>query len=120
MVGIRREPGVVDRLDLRVLLEPLRERRRVLTVALHPERQVLERDEVEPGVERRHRRTGLPQQHMDVILDELLGCQDNAAETAALAVDMFRRRIDDAVGAERERALPDRRGEDVPAGTHDL
>ena len=39
--------------------------------------------------------------------------EDDAAETAALAVDVLGRRIDHAVGAERERGLEDRRGEDV-------
>ena len=37
----------------------------------------------------------------------------NAAEAAALPVDMLGGRIDDAVGAERERALIDRRGEHI-------
>jgi hypothetical protein len=53
------------------------------------------------------------QQHMNMLLDELLRRQDDAAETAALAVDVLGRRIDHAVGAERERALPDRRREHV-------
>ena len=39
--------------------------------------------------------------------------EDDAAETAALAVDMFGRRIDHAIGAERERRLKKRRREHV-------
>ncbi len=66
-----------------------------------------------PGVERRQGRAGLAQQVMDVLVDEGLAGQDHAAEAASLPVDMLRRRIDDAVGAELERALQQRRGEDV-------
>ena len=50
---------------------------------------------------------------MDVFGDEGFRRQDDAAEAAALAVDMLGRGIDHDVGAERERALPDRRGEHV-------
>ena len=39
--------------------------------------------------------------------------EDDAAEAAALAVDVLGGRIDDAVGAELERALPQRRREHV-------
>ena len=39
--------------------------------------------------------------------------EDDAAEAAALAVDVLGGRIDHAVGAERERALPERRREHV-------
>ena len=62
-----------------------------------------------PGIERRHGRPRLPQQHMDVLLNELFRGEDDPAQAAPLPVDMLGRRIDDAVGAERERALPQRR-----------
>ena len=45
--------------------------------------------------------------------DEGLGGEDHAAERAALAVDVLGRGIDDAIGAERERLLHQRRGEDI-------
>ena len=48
-----------------------------------------------------------------VRVDERLAGQDHAAEAAALPVDMLGRRIDDAIGAELERALQHRRREDV-------
>ena len=50
---------------------------------------------------------------MDVVHNEFFGREDDAAETAALAVDVLGRRIDDAIGAERERALVERRGEHI-------
>ncbi len=45
--------------------------------------------------------------------DELLARQDHAAEHAPLAVDVFGGRIDDAIGAELQRMLQQRRGEHV-------
>ena len=45
--------------------------------------------------------------------DEFLRSEDDAAEAAALPVDMLGRGVDDDVGAERQRALQHRGGEDV-------
>ena len=45
---------------------------------------------------------------MDVFLDESVRRQDDAAEAAALTVDVLGRRIHDNVSAEREWTLPDR------------
>ena len=45
--------------------------------------------------------------------DELLARQDDAAEHAPLAVDVFGGRVDDAIGAELHRMLQQRRGEHV-------
>ena len=50
---------------------------------------------------------------MDVVGDEFLRAEDDAAEAAALAVDVLGGGIDHAVGAELERALPQRRREHV-------
>ena len=46
----------------------------------------------------------------------LFGAEHHAAEAAALAVDMLGRRIDHAIGAELERALPERGREHVVDG----
>ena len=48
-----------------------------------------------------------------MVLDEFLGAQNDAAEAAALAVDMLGGGVDDAVGAEFERPLEQRRREHV-------
>ena len=50
---------------------------------------------------------------MHVVGNEFFGAQNNAAEAAALTIDMLGCRIDDAVGAELERPLQQRRGEDI-------
>jgi hypothetical protein len=99
--------------DLRMLDQRDRDRGGGVGLAPHPQVQRLQALEQHPGVERGHRRAGLAQEHVHVLLDEILGGEDDAAEAAALAVDVLGGRIDDAIRAERERALPQRRGEHV-------
>jgi len=53
-----------------------------------------------PGVERRDRRAGLAHESMDVLGDERFRGENDAAEAAALAVDMLGRGIDHDVGAQ--------------------
>ena len=75
--------------------------------------QGFKRLEQGPGVERRKRGAGLAQEIVDMVGDELLARQDHAAEHAALAVDVFGGGVDDAIGAELQRMLQQRRGEHV-------
>ena len=82
-------------------------------LALDAQGQRLQAFQKHPGIERRHRRSRLPEQRMNVGLDELLGCEDHAAKAAPLPVDVLSRRIDDAIGSELQRLLPDRRREHV-------
>ena len=56
---------------------------------------------------------------MDVILDELLGTEDGAAEAAALAVDVLGGGVDDDVGAEFEGMLKQGCREDIVDGDDD-
>ncbi len=79
----------------------------------HPHRERLQSLEQHPGIERRERRAGLPDQVVDIVLDEFFRREDDAAETAALAVDVLGGGIDDAVGPELERLLEQRRREHV-------
>src|ERR1700687_640535 len=55
----------------------------------------------------------MPIKRAEIVLDEFLRGQDGAAEAAALAVDVLGRRIDDDVGAERQRLLQERRRKDI-------
>ena len=98
---------------LRMLGERVGTLPRGVGLRAHAHRQRLQSLEHHPGVERRHRRAGLPDEGMDVVGDELLRAEDDAAEAAALAVDVLGGGIDHAVGAELERALPQRRREHV-------
>src|SRR5712672_1291601 len=72
--------------------------------------QSLEQD---PGIERRQRGSGLADQLVDIVLDEFFRTQDDAAEAAALAVNMLCCGIDHAVGAEFERMLIERRRKNI-------
>ena len=67
----------------------------------------------DPGVERAHRPTGVLEVRLQRLADEGLRPQHDAAEAAALPVNMFRSGVDHHVSAEFQRALEDRRGEDV-------
>ena len=87
--------------------------RRARRLLLDAQRQRLQPLEQHPGVERAERRAGLAQESVQIVGDEFLVGEDDAAEAAALAVDVLGRRIDDDVGAELERLLEERRGEDV-------
>ena len=111
---------------LRMLGERIGDLGRGLGLRAHPHRQRLQPFQHDPGVERRHRRAGLADEARDVVGDELLRAEDDAAEAAALAVDVLGGGIDHAVGAQFERALPQRRREHVvdderrAAGVRDL
>src|ERR1051325_9432173 len=71
--------------------------------------QGLEPFENDPRIERRNGRPNLADQHLHVVRDELLRTEHHTAKTAALAVDVLRRRIDHAVRAEFEWGLIERR-----------
>ena len=59
------------------------------------------------------RGAGLAQVFLQVVVDVILRAEHRAAETAALAVDVLGRRIDDDVGAVLQRPLQQRRREHV-------
>ncbi len=88
-----------------------RGRRLALGADAHGQR--LETLQHHPGVERAHRGAGLADEILQMVGQELFRAEHGAAETAALAVDVLGRRVDDDVGAVRERPLQERRREDV-------
>src|SRR5260221_11639095 len=69
--------------------ERIRSLRRGLGLRAHAYRQGLQPLQQHPGIERRHRRAGLAHEVMDVLGDERFRGQDDSAEAAALAVDVF-------------------------------
>ena len=79
----------------------------------HAQRHGLQALGQHPGVERAQRRAGVAHQLLHRAVDELLRAQDGAAERAALAVDVLGGGVHDDVGAELERPLQQRGGEDV-------
>ena len=110
MIGAARIERAHDR---GMLAEEVRDLARAARLRRDAHGQGLQRLEQRPGVERRETRTGLAEEIVDVVGDELLARQDHAAEHAPLAVDVFGGRVDDAIGAELHRMLQQRRGEHV-------
>src|SRR5579863_2624485 len=55
----------------------------------------------------------MPQERRELLEDIFLRPQHCAAETSPLPIDVLGRRIDDDVGAERQRLLQQRRSEDI-------
>ena len=110
MVG---EAGVEDALDGRVLRQEGRDRARVLAVALHPDRQRLQAAEHEPAVEGPGHGPERLLQELQPLGDGRVVHGDEAADHVRVAAEVLRRRVDDDVGAELERALEVRRGERV-------
>ncbi len=60
---------------------------------------------MQPGVERAHRRAGVAQKDLQMILQEIFFAKNDAAERSALAVDVFRRGMHHDIGAEFHRPL---------------
>src|SRR5262245_1947969 len=91
---------------------------RVLAVLAHPHRQGLEPAQHEPAVERprngaeRLLQEEQPLRHGRVVRGE------EAADQVGVAAEVLRRRVQDDVGAERERLLQVRRGERIVGDDH--
>src|SRR6202042_3308345 len=96
-----------------MLAEEVRDLARALRLRGDANGQGLQGLQQRPGVERRETRAGLAQEIVDMVGDELLARQDDAAKHAPLAVDVFGGRIDDAIGPELHWVLKERRGEDI-------
>ena len=88
--------------------------RRRLALRAHAQRQRLQALQHHPGVERAERRAGMPQEGVQVVLEEgFCEHEHHAAEAAALAVDVLGGGVDHDVGAELQRLLQQGRGEHV-------
>src|SRR6266446_10721860 len=105
VLRVARQPGVEHPRDLGMGLETAGDRNRGAALAVDAELERLQPFQQQPGVERAQRWSGMPVEQTEVILDKFLRCQDGAAETAPLAVDVLGRGIDDDVGAQRQRLL---------------
>src|SRR5580704_16789058 len=73
----------------------------------------LERFQENPGVEWRQAEAGLLIKRMNLVFYDPVAAENNAAETAAMPVDMLRLRVDDAIGPKRKRLLQNRGREDI-------
>ena len=102
---MRWQAGVIDLLGRRVLGEELRHAPAILVVLAHAHGQGLRAAHDEEGVHRREDRARgvLNEGHLAGLF--FIVEHDHAADAVAVAVQVFRRRVHDDVGAEFERAL---------------
>ena len=114
---VRRKPRIVHGAHSGVPGEEARDGGRVLAVRADPARQRARPAEHEPAVERRRHAAGqrLREPHPAEELVVRPG-HHRAALHVAVAAEIFRRRVHDQVGAERERAHERRAGPGVVAG----
>ena len=114
-VGLRviGAPGIDDLGDLAAIGKEVRDLRGIGRLLLHAQRQRLDALQKRPGIERRHGRAGVAEIILQLFLNPFLVGKDHAAEAATLAVNMFGGRINDDMGAEFERFLEKRCGEDI-------
>ena len=95
-----------------MLLEMLRQREGVRTVAIHAYGQRLQRLRQQPGVERAHGGAGVPRE--EAAVGDVRRITDNrTTERPSLSVDVLGGRMGHDVRAKRERPLQIRRGEAV-------
>src|SRR5260221_9743548 len=113
VLRVARQPGVEHPCDLGMGLETAGDRNRGAALAVDAELERLQPFQQQPSVERAERRSGMPVEQSEVVLDEFFRRKDGAAETAPLAVDVLGRGIDDDIGAERQRLLQQRGRKDI-------
>ena len=104
VLRMARQAGVENAGYLRMTFEKAGDRRRCAALPIDPQLEGLEALEQQPGVERGQGRPGVPIERAEIVLDEFLRGEDRAAETAPLAVDVLRRRIDNDIGTEQPAA----------------
>ena len=113
VLGMILAGGIEHAGDFRARGEIIGDRHGVALLLAQTHRQGLQPLQHDPCVEGREGGTGLPQEVVHMGLDELVRGQNHPAQTAPLPVDMFRGGIDHAIGAHLQRALQQRRGEDI-------
>src|SRR5688500_5374831 len=100
MLGMLRESRVIDLLHLRFLFEKTGYLHRVFTMPLHAQGECLEAPQSEKAVERSGNRADGVLQKRDLIPELLvLTNHDDAADHIGMAVQIFRRRMNDHVEA---------------------
>ncbi len=118
MAGMRGQAWVQHLLDARVAVEELGDRPAVLGVLLHPQRQRLDSAQHEPAVERPGNGPERLLQERQALGDGRIVGGDEAADDIGVPAEVFRRRVDDDVGAELERLLQVRARERVVHDEH--
>src|SRR4051812_14989375 len=100
------QPRVINLFYFWFLLEPPRDLKRVLAMAFHPQGEGLQSPQREKAIEWAGDRADCVLQKRDLIAEFLVFPDDNhAADHVRVAVQIFRRRMNDHVEAELNRAL---------------
>src|SRR5688500_1936891 len=98
VLGMALEERVANAPPASVSIEMAGDTERAGDVALHAHAERLQRLREEPRIERGERRTRLTREESDVG-DVVRRADHDTAHRSALAVDVFRRRVDDEIGA---------------------
>src|SRR4051794_32409439 len=100
------EARVINLLDLRLLLEPARDLEGVLAMTFHPKRERFQTAQRQETVERSSNRADRVLQKRNLVAQLLVFTDDNdPADHVGMAVQIFRRGMNDHVEAELDRAL---------------
>ena len=102
---MRRQARVEHPADLAARLQPARDRERVGLVPLHAHGERLGAAQHQEAVERRLAAAQRVLEEREAGAQVRIAADDGAADDVGVAVQVLRRRVDDQVGAEIERAL---------------
>ena len=111
--GCSGRPGIEDLGDLRVAGQEVDDPLGVVAVPLHPHRQRPQPAQHQPGVERAGDGADGVLVEGDLLGELVVAYDERAADDVGVPAAVLRRRVDDDVGAERQRLLEVGRGEGV-------
>src|SRR5215831_12690318 len=75
--------------------QKLRDLGRTAAVFFHPQFESLDALQMQPSIERADRRTGIAEEYLQVILEEVFLAENDSTERPPLAIDIFGRGVDD-------------------------
>src|SRR5208337_2431233 len=112
-LGMIRPAGIANLDNVTMAAEEVRDPPSALLLLANAQGKGFKRFQENPGIERRWAGTCLLIKRMNLVFDDFAAAENDAPETSAVPVDMFCRRINDAIGAKLERLLQNGRGKDV-------
>src|SRR5208283_3998081 len=112
-LGMIRPAGIANLDNVTMAAQEVRDPPSALLLLANAQGKGFKRFQENPGIERRWAGTCLLIKRMNLVFDDFAAAENDAPETSAVPVDMFCRRINDAIGAKLERLLQNGRGKDV-------
>ena len=113
MLRVRRQARIINPLDGRLCLQPLRQVQGCFAVRPHPQAQGFQSLEKHPGVERTHGGSGGAEKAVNIHPYPLLIADHGPADAAALPIQIFGGGMNDQIRAQLERLLQGRSAEAV-------